>query len=94
MKVGLAVSIFRTSSRAVCQVREGLPLDPARLPCDPHDADWTVTWVSAASLGGSKEVWCTAGPELLSVCTLPGRDRGEEERGWAELGLSMPDLAR
>lgn len=94
MKVGLAVSIFRTSSRAVCHVRRGLPLHPACLPCDPHDADWPVTWLSAGSLGGGEEVRCCGSTELLRLSTLPGRDRGEEECGWAESGLSLPDLAR
>ena len=94
MKLGLALSIFCTSSRAVRHVKEGLPLDPARLPRDPHAADWAVTCVSATSLGDGEEVRCCSGFKLFRVSPLPGQDRGEEERIWAALRLSLPDLAR
>ena len=91
MNVGLAWSIFRTSSRAVCQVKAGLPLDPLRLSCD---ADCAVTCALVGSLVAGAEVrfWTSLG--LRGVSSKPGRDRGEEERCWPALGLKLPDLAR
>ena len=76
MNDGLASSIFRTSSAALCHEEEARSCDLVRIP-----RAGVVTWLSAAGLCDGEEEQYWLGIRGLVESSLAGLARGEEGRG-------------